>query len=104
MRQFTDVRGRAIRLTEERQEHLETDHPEMSGQLNRVGEALQTPELIVESRSDPSVEIYYRLYEQTPVTKKFLCVVVKNSDADGFIVTAYYTDTTKKGAVLWPKK
>lgn len=72
--------------------------------MGRVGEVLETPERIVESGSDPSVELYYRLYERTPVTKKFLCVVVKNMETDRFIITAYYTDTIKKGIVLWPKK
>lgn len=104
MRHFTDVRDRVIRLTDERQEHLETDHPEMNEEMDRVGEVLRAPERIVESRTDPSVELYYRFYEQTPVTKKYLCVVVKNSEADGFIITAYYTDTIKKGNILWPKK
>ena len=104
MRYFTDIRGRVIGLTDERRDHLETGHPEMRGQMDRIGEVLQAPERIVLSRSDPTVELYYKLYEQTPVTKKFLCVVVKSPDAAGFIVTAYYTDTVKKGTTLWPTK
>ena len=69
-----------------------------------MGEVLLGPERIVESRTDRKVELYYKLYERTPVTTKFLCVVVKNSDDDGFIITAYYTDTIKKGNSTWPKK
>jgi hypothetical protein len=82
---------------------LETDHPEMLGQVDRIAEVLAAPETIVASRTDSSVELYYRLYQETPVTTKFLCVVVKNPADDGFMITAYYTDTVKKGAVVWQK-
>jgi len=54
------------------------------------------------SRTDSSVDLYYRLYEETPVTTKYLCVVVKDPGANGFVLTAYYTDTIKKGEVRWP--
>jgi hypothetical protein len=37
------------------------------------------------------------------ILKKYLCVVVKVVSEDAFIVTAYYTDAVKKGAVLWEK-
>lgn len=33
MKWFNDILDRRIRLTSERQEHIETDHPEMSGQI-----------------------------------------------------------------------
>ena len=103
MPDFIDARGRTVRLTKERLDHLETDHPEMRSQTDRIAETLSGPERIVSSRSDATVQLYYRLYKETPVTTKFLCVVVKNSEHDGFIITAYYTDAEKKGAVVWPK-
>ena len=40
----------------------------------------------------------------TPVTDKYLCVVVKVLTQDLFIITPYFTDTIKKGEVLWEKK
>ena len=33
-----------------------------------------------------------------------LCAVVKALPDGPFIITAYYTDTVKRGAVLWEKK
>ena len=104
MPEFVDAVGRRIRLTAERLQHLETDHPEMRDQIDRIGEGLSAPDQIVISGSDPTVELYYRLYPETPVTTKFLCIVVKNPADDGFVITAYYTDTMKKGAVVWQKK
>jgi hypothetical protein len=42
--------------------------------------------------------------DTTPVTEKYLCVVVKVLAGDLFIITAYFTDTIKKGIILWKKK
>jgi hypothetical protein len=98
-----DVHGRSVRLTDERLEHIEGDHPEMANQLSRIMETLSEPEKIVRSRTDPEVELFYRFYELTSVTSKFLCVVVKVLPYHNFIITAYYTDRVKRGDVLWKK-
>jgi hypothetical protein len=49
------------------------------------------------------VELFYKWYLATPVTTKFLCVVVKVLPDDHFIITSYYTDAVKGGEVLWEK-
>jgi len=104
MKWFRDIHNREIRLTDERQEHIETDHPEMSGQVGKIQETLSNPDIIVRSRTDPDVELFYRHYDITPVTEKYLGVVVKALVRDMFIITAYFTDTIKKGEVLWERK
>jgi len=101
MRWFKDVHDRYIRLTSERQHHFETDHPEMRGQIAKIEETLKEPDIIVRSRVDPSVELFYKRYSETPVSEKFLCVVVKIGNGDASIITAYFTDSIKKGEVLW---
>ena len=100
---FQDIRNRAIRLTEERLHHLEADHPEMAGQLPRIAETLVDPDRIVRSRTDATVDLFYKWYASTPVTAKFLCVVVKALSDDPFMITAYHTDAVKRGEVLWEK-
>ncbi|HID26412.1 MAG TPA: hypothetical protein EYP22_00975 [Methanosarcinales archaeon] len=104
MKWFKDIHNRRIRLTDERQEHIETDHPEMSGHIDKIQETVLNPDIIVRSRTDPDVELFYRHYDITPVTEKYLCVVVKVLVGDLFIITAYFTDTIKRGEVLWEKK
>jgi len=99
-----DLRNRSIRLTDERVNHLETDHPEMVGQTPRIAETLAAPDWIVRSKTDSTVELFYKWYPSTPVTTKFLCVVVKVLPDDHFIITSYYTDAVKRGEVLWEKK
>jgi len=104
MQVLTDIHNRSIRLTAERRQHLETAHPEMADQIARVAETLANPDTIVRSSTDVLVELFYKHYPSTPVTDKFLCTVVKALPDDHFIITAYYTDTVKRGEVLWEKK
>lgn len=58
MKWFKDIHNRQIRLTFERQEHIEIDHPEMSGQIDKIQDTLMTPDVIVKSRTDPDVELF----------------------------------------------
>lgn len=104
MKRFKDIHNRWIRLTHERKEHIETAHPEMPGQIEKVEETLLNPDIVVRSITDPDVELFYRHYDITPVTEKYLCVLVKLLVGDLFIITAYFTDTIKRGEVLWKKK
>jgi hypothetical protein len=90
-------------VTDERLHHLESDHPEMEGQTSRIAEALVAPDRIVRSRTDSTVELFYKCYASTPVTAKFLCVIVKVLPDDPFIITAYHTDAVKRSEVLWEK-
>ncbi len=99
-----DIHNRQARLTNERREHLETEHPEMYGQIGKIRETLLKPDKIVRSRTDSDVELFYRHYDATPVTEKFLCIVFKVLFGDIFIITGYFTDTMKKGEILWKKK
>ncbi len=98
-----DFQGRAIRLSAERRQHI-FEHPEMVGLGHSIAETLRSPDAVVESLSDPSARLYYRYYSGTAVGDKFLCVVVKLTDADAFVITAYLTDRVKQGKQLWPRK
>jgi len=104
MRIFEDNQGRLVRLTDERLEHLESQHPEMVGQLSRISETLKVSDKIIRSKIDKTVELFYKHYKTTPVSEKILCVIVKASQSDNFVITAYYTDTIKRGQILWEKK
>jgi len=104
MKVFQDYKGRPISLSDERLEHLESQHPEMVRQLKRISETIAHPERIIRSKTDTSVELFYKHYRTTPVSEKFLCIVVKASKDDNFVVTAYYTDRIKGGDLLWEKK
>lgn len=104
MKWFADFYGRKIRLSHERLIHIEYTHPEMSKQADRINETLLFPDVVIESITDPDVELFYKHYDKTPVTEKYLCVVIKLGLDDAFILTAYFTDSIKKGKILWKKK
>ena len=71
--------------------------------MPHIAATLVNPDTIVRSRTDTTVELFYRHYPSTVVTSKFLCTVVKVLPDDNFIITAYYTDTIKRGERLWEK-
>lgn len=100
---FEDFQGKKIRLTDERLAHI-LEHPEMKGMAKEIEQALLNPEKVVQSVSDPDAQLYYRFYIGTRVGDKYLCVIVKVKGQDAFILTAYLTDTVKKGDVVWTKK
>ena len=69
-----------------------------------LAETLAQPTQVVLSQSDAGAELSYRFYLGTRVGDKWLCVVVKYSEDDAFVLTAYLTDQPKKGEILWPTK
>lgn len=99
---FKDCLERKIRLTDNRLEHILTRH-EMAEQEEKIRETLLRPDKIKKSKHDPNVLLYYKLYEQTPVTKKYLLIAVKIEDGEGFVLTSFFTDKIKVGETLWEK-
>ena len=96
-----DYQGRAVRLTAERWAHV-LDHPEMVGQRERLADTLAEPDVVIATVTDEAVLAYHRLYETTPVTRKYLVVVVvKTAPGDAFILTAFFTSRLKKGQIAW---
>jgi len=102
MRTIQDCFGHAVRLTDERLEHI-LEHPEMRGLNAEIERVLIQPQMVIRSRSDHGVRLFYEFYAQTIVGGKWLCVVVKYLPEDAFVITAYLTDQLKGGETLWPK-
>ncbi len=101
---IVDYLNRKVRLTEERKIHIMEYHPELKDQMDLITEVLADPEKVVESRSDESIELFYRYYTNAAVGEKYLCIVVKVLENDYFIVTVYFNDKIKVGNVLREKK
>ena len=101
MKLLQDYQGQDIRLTDERLAHI-LEHPEMAGMERAIAETLLHPQKVLQSLSDIETRMYHRLYAGTMVGDKYLCVVVKVSGIDAFVLTAYLTDKVKRGVQLWP--
>lgn len=88
--------------------------PNMSAfwyQFVRISEVLFRPDQIVASTWDPDTEFYYKLHSEShhehsdcPARARFLCAMVKSPNDAGFVVTAYYTDSIRKGSIVWQKR
>ncbi len=102
MKLLRDFQGLGVRLTDERLGHF-LEHPEMTGSEAAIEDTLTRPEHVIESLSDPEIRLYYRFYRGTVVGDKHLCVVVKITDGDAFVLTAYLTNSVKRGWRIWPE-
>lgn len=89
MRRFSDERGNEVRLTDERLQHILRRHPEMAFQMHRFAETLAEPDAVRLSRSSPTVQLYFRLYQDLRGRNRYVCLVVKRGRNDSFILTAY---------------
>jgi hypothetical protein len=96
MKVLQDYQGLSVRLTDERLAHI-LEHPEMKGMEARIAETLMQPQQVIESLSNTDARLYYRFYIGTRVGNKNLCVVIKVLAKEAFVITAYLTDTIKKG-------
>src|SRR3989339_53938 len=67
-------------------------HPTLKSQEKSVKLTISDPDEIRLSKRDHMVFLFYR-----KIKKRYLCVVVKQLNERGFIVTAYWTDKIKEG-------
>jgi hypothetical protein len=90
MKIVKSVKGVPIRLTPERLAHIEARHIEMKGEETRILETVAEPDFVQQGDSETLIAI--RLYERTPLTRKYCSVVYRElNEEDGFVLTAYFT-------------
>ncbi len=70
----------------------------MEEKEEEVKRCLSEPIEIRRSSEDPNVYLYY-----SPYAKYHICVVARQLNGDGFIITAYLTDKIKEGESIWKK-
>lgn len=90
--------GIKVRTTEDYWNYLiEIKHPVMRGKEDLVHQILTDPDEIRRSTIDKDVYLYYKKIE------RLYCVVTKDLDEEGFIITAYPVDKIKEGSVVWKR-
>jgi hypothetical protein len=100
-RLLRDYRDQDIRLTDERLEHVFSQHPEVAGLgVVAIEDAVRHPDAVIVSSAAPDDHLYYRRCSGPELGDKLLCVVVKATGA--FVITAYVTTRQKKGVRVWP--
>lgn len=66
---ITNYLGKRIRFTDERIEHILGNPPEMNNQMGNIEETLRYPDTVVRSVTDYEVQLYYKYFNKTPVTR-----------------------------------
>lgn len=90
--------GFSVRTTHRYWPRLLAKHPDLTGRETALQQSLASPDEIRRSRRDPHVLLFYRR-----VDPYWLVAVIRRLNGDGFLITAYRTDTIKEGERLWPK-
>lgn len=91
--------GLPIRLTSERWAHIVEEHNELAGMRLEVLETVSDPGLIVSGSAGELLA----LHEQAP--GRWLVVVYRELENDGFVITAYLTsriETMTRRRQIWP--
>lgn len=88
-----------IRLTEERWFHIIENHDDLAGYYDEVLQTIEGPDLILKGYKDTLISL------RKMNLKLYLSIVYKEtSKTDGFIITAYFTSSIKKEAIIWQRK
>ncbi|MBD3155622.1 MAG: DUF4258 domain-containing protein [Candidatus Aenigmarchaeota archaeon] len=91
--------GKIVRTTKEYWTFIiNAKHPSMKGRKKNVMNTLKDPDEIRKSKRDPKVYLYYR-----EIKKKYICVVCKHLNGEGYIITTYLTSRIMEGESIWKK-
>ena len=86
-----DKFGKKVLLTKESWSHINIFHPTVS-RIDEIKDTLKHPTSVINSVNDVDVKCFYR-YNKTK--KRYLLVVVKYLNGEGFIITAHYRKRIK---------
>jgi hypothetical protein len=93
--EIVDKTGRKIRLTKKQNSHINKKHPAIAIYINEIKETLQKPDAITKSETDENVRFYYKYYKYLISPHKYILVIVKYLNGDGFIITALFEKNIK---------
>jgi hypothetical protein len=91
--------AKIIRLTDERWAHITDEHCELAGMRAEVLETIASPDKIVSGGNGELLAV-----KELPASK-FLIVVYREHDKDGFIITAFLTSKVQsvlRRKQVWP--
>jgi len=84
--ELRDKKGKPVYLTDERYNHIKR-HPEMQNSLSMIEETIKNPQKITVFAD---IKYYYKYYKNRKSKAKYLRVIVKYLNGEGFIITAYF--------------
>ena len=90
-----DKTGRKLRTTDFNWHHTVKRHPEIASQRDKIIETLEKPDKITDSLEDEETKYYYRNYKNMPSPYKFMRIIVKYLNGEGFIITSHFVKAIK---------
>jgi len=100
--QWFDVFSQPIELTEERWQHIVTEHPEVSEHKEKIPVVLADPDYVKRSQRDEHVILYYQYFTDI-LDSKYMLIVVKKDQARSFILTGYVIRSVMRRETLWER-
>ena len=88
-----DKTGREIYLPPKQWKHILMRHPYMLQYIEEIRETLKNPDRIEYSDSDKAY--YYKGYKYLKLPNRFVLVIVKYKNGEGFIITSYLEERIK---------
>ena len=85
-----DKTGRKLRMTDYNWHHIVKRHPEIASQKEKVIETLEKPDKITGSLEDEETKYYYKYYKNLPSPYKFMRVIAKYLNGEGFIISSHF--------------
>ncbi len=95
-----DFQDRAVRLTEERQNHIaQADDPDLWEKA--ISDTLGKPDEVIETFHHPELRLFYRVYSRAAAGRQNFYVIVKVRGFDMLIVTAFFGKDLSWGGTQW---
>ena len=88
--EIIDKTGRKIRLTKRQWWETNLKHPNMAVYLEEIKETIIKPDSITDYSFDKGVRYYYKYFKHIKSKNKYLLVIVKYLNGDGFIIKSYF--------------
>lgn len=102
--EVTDKFGRKVKLTRERIWAHILKRPEMAEEGELIKDTLKDPDEVRESMEDNTAWLYYKINPKGGKWNKFILVVVKLLNGEGFVLTSFFTGIIKEGKPIWTRK
>ncbi|MEO8457046.1 MAG: hypothetical protein ABI559_04470 [Chloroflexota bacterium] len=103
----TSVDGRAVRLTQTIWRKIQDHHPEFLGEpdyTNAIRAAIEQPEFVLRGWSGSKIALAW--CESAPAAPKYIAVVYRELNGDGFIITAFFISRFErllKRGIVWQR-
>lgn len=93
--EIADKTGRKIRLTKRQWRETTLKHPGMAVYLEEIKQTLIRPDSILNYSFDEKVRYYYKYFKHVKSKNKYLLVIVKYLNGDGFVIKSYFNSKIK---------